>query len=184
MAIHIISKFFFFLVLGFAVGSSVIQRRDKEWKSLLDDMMRKDMELDQSSTRKASENLLITLVSSLLYIYLILTVYYLMLLDTQDPFARVISCFAKFMIVLTSMVHLTTKYLLPRREMFGMINRLTICLFILSILHLGACLYLNYFTFPNIPEIIRKYWRKFRALLEKKTPQPPQIELELQDTPV
>ncbi|XP_044257147.1 uncharacterized protein LOC123006609 [Tribolium madens] len=188
MAFQVAPKIILFAMLSLAASSSVIQQRDAEWEAMLNDILTKDLDLDNASARNISENLLVTLISSLLYIYLILTVYYLMLLDNEDRLARVISWFAKFMIVLTVAVYIFSKYFLPKRDMFESINRLAVCLFTLStlqIVHLGVCLYRSYFSFPNIPGIIKKYWKKLLVLLGKRTPPPPpQNILELEDTAV
>lgn len=71
--------------------------------------------------------------TSLLYVYLVMTLYYIILMEAEDLLSRPMAILGKFFIFLTIAVYLMAEYFVPSKEMYVVITRMAVILFILSV---------------------------------------------------
>lgn len=136
-----------FLLLEFAASLTVISKREK-FGNLLREIDRELELINRSSLRNITETLVMTLMISLLYTYLILTLYYVLLMDGENTFTRLMSTIGKVMIFVTLGIYVVAQYYFSTHEMFLVIQRLAILLFILSVSNFSKKKYFYFFLEP------------------------------------
>lgn len=93
----------------------------------------KEME-NRTITKNFTTTLVVTLMrTSLLYIYLVMAIYYVILMEAEDLLSRFMAVVGKFTVVITVGTYVISEYFLPTAEIYLVITRLAIILFVLSV---------------------------------------------------